>query len=248
MTELSDRVVLVTGAARGIGLAIAQRMAQAGAHVLMCDVQADLLRSAAATLPAGSVDFLSVDVRDTHSIRKWLSSRETWPNVLVNNAAIAPRTPLGQLDEDVLNATFGVNVVAPIRLSQLVAEKLIADNRPGSIVNVSSVNAHRGHPDLLHYNASKAALLSVTRTLASAWAPHGLRVNSISPGSTLTDIWQEGGFSQSDRDDYASRNPMKRFALPKEIADIVAFLASDQASFVTGAEIVADGGLLVAVS
>lgn len=246
MTDLTGRCVLVTGAARGIGLAVARRAVRDGARVLMCDVLGDVLHGAASTVD-GPAETLSTDVRDTDRIGAWLDGRDTWPDVLVNNAAIAPRTPIAELGEDLLSTTFAVNVVAAVRLSQLVAARLIDDGRPGSIVNVSSVNAYRGHPDLLHYNASKAALLSATRTMASAWARHGIRVNAVCPGSTDTGIWAEGGFSQDDRDSAAARNPMGRFADPDEIAEVVAFLAGQRSSFVTGAELVADGGLMVSI-
>jgi NAD(P)-dependent dehydrogenase (short-subunit alcohol dehydrogenase family) len=242
--DLAGRCALVTGAARGIGLAVARQLAHAGARVLLCDVLGDALTAAAATVPG---EQLCADVRDTDAIANWLNFRDAPPDILVNNAAIAPRTPLAQLDLDVLTSTFAVNVIAAIRLSQLVAARLISSDRGGSIINVSSVNAYRGHPDLLHYNASKAAMLSATRTMAAAWGPHHIRVNAVCPGSTWTDIWEEGGFSANDRENYASRNPMKRFATPEEIANVVTFLASEQSSFVNGAEIIADGGLLVNV-
>lgn len=245
MTELGGRCALVTGSARGIGLAIARRMAEAGAQVLMCDLLGDELDAAARSMPGGAAATLRADVRDTGQIAAWFDAITTWPDILVNNAAVAVRTPLNELSDEQLNTTLAVNVVAPVRLSQLVATWLIDHHLQGSIINVSSVNAYRGHTDLLHYNASKAALLSVTRTMAAAYGQYGIRVNSICPGSTWTDIWDEGGFSKQDRDEYAARNPMKRFAQPAEIAEVAAFLASGQSSFINGAEIVADGGLTV---
>jgi NAD(P)-dependent dehydrogenase (short-subunit alcohol dehydrogenase family) len=248
MNELAGRRVLVTGAARGIGRAVAARMCAEGAHVVMCDVLDSVLTNAVTTMPDECAVALQADVRDTNVISSWLDEHDAWPDILVNNAAIAPRTPIAELTADLLGETFAINATAGILLAQRVAARLIRAGRPGSIVNVASVNAYRGHDELLHYNASKAALLSATRTLASAWGPHGVRVNALCPGSTWTDIWEEGGFSRADRDHYASRNPLRRFATPDEIAEAVLFLASDRASFVNGAELVADGGLLVNVT
>lgn len=248
MSELVGQRVLVTGAARGIGRAVATRMCAEGAHVVMCDILDGALMEAVEAMPGGGAEALRADVRDTAMISSWLDEHDAWPDVLVNNAAIAPRTPIADLDAELLGETFAVNATAGVVLAQRVATNLIETGQAGSIVNVASVNAYRGHVELLHYNASKAALLSATRTLAAAWGPHGVRVNAVCPGSTWTDIWEEGGFSQADRDDYAGRNPLRRFASPDEIAEVVLFLASGRASFINGAEIVADGGLLVNVS
>jgi NAD(P)-dependent dehydrogenase (short-subunit alcohol dehydrogenase family) len=248
MSDLAGKGVLVTGAARGIGRAICERMCAEGAYVIMCDVVDAALDQAVDAMPVGTATSLHADVRDTAAIASWLDEHDAWPDVLVNNAAIAPRTRIAELDADLLADTFAVNATAGIMLAQRVGGRLIESGSKGSIVNVASVNAYRGHAELLHYNASKAAMLSATRTLAAAWGQHGVRVNAVCPGSTWTDIWQEGGFSQADRDDYASRNPMRRFAQPLEIAEAVLFMASDRASFVTGAELVADGGLLVNIA
>lgn len=244
MSELEGQCALVTGAARGIGFAIAKRLHHAGAYVLMCDVLEDLLHDAARNL-GSRVDSRCVDVRRTSDIAEWLEGCGQWPNLLVNNAAIAPRMPMAKVSEELLTETLAINFGAAVHLSQLVAERLRAEGRGGAIINVSSVNAFRGHPELLHYNAAKAAMLSATRTMAVEWGTHGIRVNAVCPGSTLTEIWEEGGFSEGDRSEFAAKNPLRRFAAPAEIANVVAFLASDQASFVNGEVIVADGGLSV---
>jgi NAD(P)-dependent dehydrogenase (short-subunit alcohol dehydrogenase family) len=246
MSDMQGRCALITGAARGIGLAIARRLRESNARVLICDVLEESLENAARSLgSAPDVEYRCVDVRRTEDIASWLDECDQWPDILVNNAAIAPRTPLAELTKELLADTLAINFSAAVHLSQLVARGLLTEGRPGSIVNVASVNAFRGHPDLLHYNAAKAALLSATRTMALQWGADRIRVNAVCPGSTWTDIWEEGGFTADDRTQFAAKNPMGRFAQPIEIANVVAFLASDEASFITGEAIVADGGLSV---
>lgn len=241
MIDLNGRCAVVTGAARGIGLAISQRLSEAGATVLMVDVDERRLHDAATGMRDARA--IACDVRDTAGIAKALRDAPQWPDILVNNAAIAPRSPLYELDESVLDETLAINFVSAVHLSRLVATQLRDDARPGCIVNVSSVNAFRGHVELLHYNASKAALLSATRTMAAGWGPDGIRVNAVCPGSTATEIWDE--FTDAERASYEQKNPLGRFATPREIADAVAFLASDAAAFVNGAVLVVDGGLTV---
>jgi NAD(P)-dependent dehydrogenase (short-subunit alcohol dehydrogenase family) len=184
-------------------------------------------------------------VRDADAIAHWLDGRGIVPNILINNAAVAPRVPALDLDAGVLDDVMSVNFRAPVLLSTLVARRLAAAGRGGSFVNVASVNGLRGQPEMLHYNASKAALISATQTLAVEFAPLGIRVNAVLPGSTHTEIWEEGGWGEDVRAEIASHNLLKRLAQPSEIAAAVAFLASDAASFITGHSLVADGGLTV---
>ena len=248
MSDMQGRCALITGAARGIGLAIAQRLHESHARVLICDVLEESLEKAARSIGESPyVEYRCIDVRRTEEIAAWLEECEQWPDILINNAAIAPRTLLADLSEEILAETLAINFSAAVHLSQLVVGGLLEQGRPGSIVNVASVNAFRGHPDLLHYNAAKSALLSATRTMALQWGPNGIRVNAVCPGSTWTDIWEEGGFTAEERAEYAAKNPLGRFAQPFEIANVVAFLASEESSFITGEAIVADGGLSVMV-
>jgi NAD(P)-dependent dehydrogenase (short-subunit alcohol dehydrogenase family) len=151
------------------------------------------------------------------------------------------------LNPDLLSEVMSVNFEAPVHLARAVARRLIDAGRPGSIVHVASVNAYRGIPEMLAYNASKAALLGASRTMAVEWAPHHIRVNAVCPGTTRTEIWDEGNFTDEQRQEFASKNAMKRVADPDEIAAAVLFLASEDASFVTAAELVVDAGLTVVV-
>lgn len=243
--NMPAHTALVTGAARGIGFAVATELAERGMRVIVCDRSRAAADSAAARLPGGLGLGMAADVRDTATIGAWLDDAGIVPDVLVNNAAIAPRKAALELDADFLDEVMAVNYRAPVLISTLVARRLIDAGRGGSFVNVSSVNALRGQPEMLHYNASKAALVSATQTLAFELAPHGIRVNAVLPGSTHTEIWEEGGWSDELRAEIAAQNLLKRLAEPSEIAAAVGFLASDASSFVTGHPLVADGGLTV---
>ncbi|GAA5038163.1 NAD(P)-dependent dehydrogenase (short-subunit alcohol dehydrogenase family) [Thermocatellispora tengchongensis] len=239
------RTALVTGAARGIGRAIAARLAAGGMRVTACDVQAGPLEAAVAGLAAhGEVEPLVADVADHEAMAAWLAARSAPYDVLVNNAAVAPRIPLEELTPAELERVLRVNLEAAVFLAREAGRGMCAAGR-GSIVNVASVNALRGQPDMLHYNASKAALVSATQTLALEYAPYGVRVNAVCPGSTWTEIWEEGGWGEADRERFTGRIPLRRFAAPEEIAAAVAFLAGDDASYVTGHALVVDGGLTV---
>ncbi|HEX4812993.1 MAG TPA: SDR family oxidoreductase [Nonomuraea sp.] len=239
------RTALVTGAGRGIGLAVAARLAADGMIVTACDVDGDRLDAALPGLREhGEVRALAADVTDLAAMTGWLAAQDGPLDVLVNNAAVAPRIPLTELDEDTLARVLRVNFQAAALLGREAGRAMCAAGR-GSIVNVASVNALRGQPDMLHYNASKAALVSLTQTLAVEYAPHGVRVNAVCPGSTRTDAWEEGGWDEADRASFAGRIPLGRFATPAEIAATVAFLAGPDSSYVTGHALVVDGGLTV---
>ncbi|WP_245647040.1 SDR family NAD(P)-dependent oxidoreductase [Microtetraspora niveoalba] len=243
--RLAGRAALVTGAARGIGKAVAARLAAEGARVTACDVQGDLLAAAVAEIGAyGEIEGRVVDVADHAAVAELLAAHGGPYDVLVNNAAIAPRIALDELRPDDLREVLRVNVEAAVFLSREAGRAMRAAGR-GSIVNVASVNALRGQPDMLHYNASKAALVSATQTLAVEYAGDGVRVNAVCPGSTWTEIWEEGGWGEEDRARFTGRIPLRRFARPDEIAAVVAFLAGNDASYVTGHALVVDGGLTV---
>jgi NAD(P)-dependent dehydrogenase (short-subunit alcohol dehydrogenase family) len=248
MTQLDGRLALVTGAGRGIGAAIARRLHGEGARLVLVDLNADNAAKTAADL-GGEPDalWLAADVRDADGIGAWLDERGLVPDILVNNAAIAPPHDALDLAPEALTEIMSVNFEAGVHLSRLVARGLIGAGRPGSIVNVASVNAFKGIPTMLAYNASKAAMLAASRTLAVEWAPHRIRVNAVCPGTTRTEIWDEGDFTDEERQAFADKNAMKRVADPDEIAAAVLFLASDEASFVTAGEFVVDGGLTAVV-
>ncbi|RIQ19000.1 SDR family NAD(P)-dependent oxidoreductase [Jiangella rhizosphaerae] len=243
----ATRTALVTGGARGIGRAIVRRLLAEGARVATCDVRErdlELLQAAAGDTP-GRLACFTADVRDTEQVVAALD-RIGWPvDILVNNAALAPRIPSLELSPAQFDLVLDVNVASAFRLARAMVER--ARGAELSIVNVASVNALTGQPEMAHYNASKAALLSLTRTLAVEWACLGVRVNAVCPGSTWTDAWEEGGWDAETKERLAAKNPLRRFARPEEIAGPVVFLAGPDATFVTGHGLVVDGGLTLAV-
>jgi NAD(P)-dependent dehydrogenase (short-subunit alcohol dehydrogenase family) len=236
MRRLEGRHALVTGAARGIGRAIARRLLEEGASVTLCDVRGDDVRATAAELGGHGV---ALDVGDRAAVAALLADLAP-VDVLVNNAALAPRIPLAELTEEALDRVLRVNLVAVLFLSR-DAGAAMAEG--GAIVNIASVNALRGQTEMVHYNLSKAGVLSVTQTLAMEFAPRGVRVNAICPATIWSDAWDEGGWGPADRAAFARRIPLGRFGAPEEIASVCAFLASADASYVTGQAIVVDGGL-----
>lgn len=242
------KVALVTGGARGIGRAVVERFLRGGARVAVCDVQADAMEQLRRHHKQESdrLLMLDADVRDAPGILQAVTAAGWQVDILVNNAALAPRIPSVDLTRERLNEVLDVNLSSAFELSRLIVQQAGAP-RELSIVNISSVNAFIGQPEMAHYNASKAALMSLTRTLAVEWADRGVRVNAVCPGSTWTDAWEEGGWGAEDKARFAKKNPLGRFATPDEIAGSVMFLCGPDAHFITGHGLVVDGGLTATV-
>jgi NAD(P)-dependent dehydrogenase (short-subunit alcohol dehydrogenase family) len=242
--RLDDRVVIVTGASSGLGVAFAQACGQAGADVVVAARRVDRLAETVALVEATGRSGLAVgaDIADEQDCRALVAAaveRFGRVDVLVNNAGIEDHVPASRLPVQQFQQVMDVNVTACFVLAQEAARVMA----PGSsIVNVSSVLA-RTTFDAPHtaYSASKAALLGLTRTLARQWTGRkGIRVNAVLPGlfpSEMTEGKPLGMFED--------RLPMGRFGRTEELASAVVFLASDASSYVTGAELVVDGGLLL---
>ena len=245
--SLEGRMALVTGANQGLGRAFAEAMAAAGADVVVVGRHEDLNQDAATDIADRTGRRTTVgtgDVTDPEDVRRIvdeaLSAHERI-DILVNNAGICFHRPALDVPDDEFAAVFDVNVTGLWRMSKAVAPSMI-EAGGGSIVNVGSisamiVNRPQWQPA---YNASKAAVHQLTKSLAAEWAPHNIRVNAIAPGYVKTEMSpvDEPQFRQHWIDDV----PMKRYATPEEIAPSVVYLASDAASFTTGAVLVTDGG------
>jgi NAD(P)-dependent dehydrogenase (short-subunit alcohol dehydrogenase family) len=249
---LENKVVVVTGAARGIGKAIARRFLEEGARVVAADIDADGGSALVAELGAiGAVRFVACDVGDAASVANLVASAITAfgeIDVLVNNAAILAAVDFLDLAEADFDRVLRVNLKGAFLCGQAVArhmvERVKAGGTAGAIVNLSSVNAVFAIANQVPYSVSKGGINQLTKVMALSLAPHGIRVNAIGPGSIMTEMLAAVMDDEAARKRILSRTPLGRIGDPAEIAAIAVFLASEQASYITGQTIYADGGRL----
>ena len=248
---LSGRVVIVTGAARGIGEACAKRAAAEGAKVVVADFNdVDGARTATEIGEAGGTAmFVHTNVAerlDVHNLIAATLEAYGAVDVMVCNAGIVDDAPFLELDENEFERIMRTNLKGTFLCGQAAARQFVkqidAGRAPGAIVNLSSVTAVFGLPDHVAYATSKGGVMQLTKSMALALAPHGIRVNAVGPGTIETPLIESVVKSQAFRDKVLSRTPLGRFGEPDEIAAIVVWLASEQASYVTGETIYADGG------
>jgi 7-alpha-hydroxysteroid dehydrogenase len=255
--SVSGKTAIVTGAASGLGLAIARHFVDRGASVMFADSDEARLEAEVGeqSRAEGPIRMFAGDLCQKLTITNLLSATfEAFDRVdiLINASRKVAVSDLLNPDDDAVDAMWKQNVVTSLRLSQLTARRMIqcaekAGVEPGtalgSIVNLSSIAAHRVQPELLGYSMASAALEQMTRTLAVALAPQGIRVNAVAIGSVLTASLQA---SLKENPDYRGRiaagTPLGRIAAPDELVETVQYLASDAARFVTGQVVTADGG------
>ena len=246
--SLEGRVALVTGGGRGIGRAICLGLADAGASVVTTARTTAEVEAVADEIEArgGSALAVSADVTDPDAVTDALEqAAETFGtvDVVVNNAGINPADALGR-PEDVTDGGFdrvlAVNLAGAFEVTTAAAEGLL-ENGGGSVINVASVGGLVGLPRQHPYVAAKHGLVGLTKSLSLDWAPD-VRVNAVAPGYVSTDLTEEVEENERLRQSIVDRTPLERFADPEEIAAPVVFLASDAASFVTGACLAVDGG------
>ncbi len=241
---LAGRTALVTGAARGVGLAISQRLAGSGARVVMGDVDANGLAEAVRSIHAQAGEAVSCvfDVSDAAAVRSAFTSIGP-VEILVNNAGICPLTAAEQTDEAEWDRVLGVNLKGAFLCTQAVAPSLRAAGW-GRIVNIASAAGQIGGIAVgVHYAASKGGLLAMTKSFARLLAPHGVTVNAVSPGTTETSLTAR--WPPATKEALRAKVPLGRFVQPKEIAAAVAFLCSDEAAAITGATIDVNAGLFM---
>ncbi len=248
--DLTGRVALVTGGSRGIGRAIAGGLARAGASVIVAARDAERCEAVAAEIrgAGGSAVGVGFDLADPDSLEPLIEAAlDAFGHleVLVNNGAILKPHRIERLTPEELDLVERTNVRGPVLLSRLALPQLEASGR-GVIVNLGAVAGHRPMRGLGAYGASKAALLSWTRVMAQEWAPRGVRVNGLTPGSVATDMILPADPERRAHfvEEMAASNLLGRIAEPGEMVGPALFLASDASSFMTGQVLVVDGGLM----
>ncbi|HMQ58534.1 MAG TPA: SDR family oxidoreductase [Rhizobiaceae bacterium] len=249
---LDGKSAIVTGGASGIGYAIARRMLEDGARVAIADITDEKGEAAVETLTKiGEVRYVHADVGnrlDVHNLIAKVIDDFGDIDVLVNNAGIVHGADFLDLKEEDFDRVLRVNLKGMFLAGQAVArhmvDKVKAGGAPGSIVNMSSVNAVFAIANQLPYSVSKGGVNQLTKAMALSLAPYGIRVNAIGPGSIMTDLLAAVANDKEAKNRILSRTPLGRIGEPREIAAIAAFLASDDASYITGQTIYADGGRL----
>jgi 3-oxoacyl-[acyl-carrier protein] reductase len=247
MARFTNKHVIITGAARGIGLEIARQFAREGANVRLLDRREDDLANAVSTLLAAGAEAVAVtvDVTKRADVIAAIEAADAVApiDVLVNNAGIAHETGFLNIEEDEWRRIIDVNLTGAFFVAQAVARKMVARRR-GAIVHMASKNGLDGESGYAHYNASKAGLILLTKTMALELAPFGVRVNAVCPGYVNTPLATELDSADVTRAFAERYIPQDRVANPEEIAPLFLFLASDDASFITGTHLIADGGQL----
>ncbi len=244
--RLEDKTAVITGAARGIGLFTARRFAAEGARVALCDVDETAGRKAVEEIQETSPDslFFYLDVTDRKSITvaaEGIVSRLSGIDVLINNAGIKADAQLAGMEESDWDRVIDVNLKGVFNCTQVIS-RIMARGGGGRIVNATSVVAHYGNFGQTNYVASKTGVIGMTRVWARELGPKGITVNAVAPGFIDTEMARSVPKNILDR--FKERTPLGRLGRPEEVANAYLFLASDEASFITGTVLNVDGGLV----
>lgn len=241
---LDGRVVIVTGASRGLGRAMAEALADAGATVVAVARSEAALDDLAGSRPERIVP-MPADMRDARRLAGLpaeVAARCGRLDALINNAGIAPAGAFLDEAPDLLRDVLEVNVVAPSILSRGAARVFVAAGSGGKIVNVASISAIRGKATLAAYSASKGALVQLTRALAAEWARYGIQVNAVAPGGFITEAQHEVLSSEAVLQARVRKIPARRMGEPREICPLICLLCAPGSDFITGSVFVVDGG------
>jgi NAD(P)-dependent dehydrogenase (short-subunit alcohol dehydrogenase family) len=242
--RLANKVAIVTGASRGIGYACAERLVREGARVMLVDVRPEGATAAEALGEAAR--FFCADVSQKSDVDAMLAATlEAFGQVdiLINNAGVTHAADFLDLTEEDFDRVLRINLKSMFLCSQAVARVMVKRGAGGCMINMSSVNAELTIPNQIPYVVSKGGVNQLTRVAAIGLAQHGIRVNAIGPGTILTELAKQAVMGSPEaRHTILSRTPLGRCGEPEEIASIAAFLASDDASYMTGQTLYADGG------
>ncbi len=252
MMTIANKTAIITGGAKGIGYAIAERFLRDEARVVICDVDDKTGDKAVEELgDLGEIRYVHTDVGERLDIHNLLAATNDAfgdIDILVNNAGILVGADFLDLAEEDFDKVLRTNLKGSFLCGQAVAKQMVKrveEGGPaGAIINMSSVNAIFAIPNQVPYSISKGGVKQLTNVMAQALAPHGIRVNAIGPGSIMTEMLANIVDSPEAKHKILSRTPMGRIGEPSEIAAIAAFLASDDASYITGQTLYADGGRL----
>lgn len=235
--DLTDRIALVTGGSRGVGRGITDTLVEAGARVVICG------RNEPDSLP-DRIEFIAADVREPESVDALIATivdRHGRLDVAVNNAGGAPSTDAATASPRFSDRVLALNFTAALHVAVAANRVMQQQAEGGSIVNITSLSAHRPSPGTAVYGAAKAGLVNLTTSLAMEWAPK-VRLNSVSAGMVRTELFEDYYGGPDGASAVASTVPLGRVAEPTDIGRAVAFLASDLASFITGADLPVHGG------
>ncbi|SEB43052.1 3-oxoacyl-[acyl-carrier protein] reductase [Amycolatopsis tolypomycina] len=242
MTDLSGRVALVTGGTRGIGLATARALVEAGATVVLTGRDEARAKEAAASVGASGLALDVTDAKAVSSLVRGVAKEHGKLDIVVANAGIMEDALLGMIKEELVDTTLSTNVAGTLHTVQAAARAMMR-KKSGSIVVLASIVGEYGSAGQTVYAASKAAVSNIARSAAKELGRSGIRVNAVAPGVIETDL--TSGLSEDAKAENAGKTPLGRLGRPEEVANAIRFLVSDEASFITGQVLGIDGGLVL---
>lgn len=242
---MTGRVAVVTGAASGLGKAMAHGLAAAGAHVVCADLDGPANQKVADEIGSDQAVAIQVDVRDRTAVAEMTSAASQLTgriDTLVNSAGVGGRGLATDYPPELWDSVFAINVTGSYNACRAVGSHMI-DGGGGSIINIASIGGLVGFPGSVGYQASKGGVVQMTRTLAVEWAPHGVRVNAIAPGHIGTELVKKLWETEPElKEFFLSRTPLGKLGTPQDLVGPALFLASDASSMVTGHVLTVDGG------